>query len=86
MLALLLVWSGLGLFGTIGALGGLLLAALSCRVALGMLQAGYREVTATDFSPIMVSLARAVLAASGPAAPAVDFRALPGRFRSRRTG
>jgi ubiquinone/menaquinone biosynthesis C-methylase UbiE len=32
------------------------------RVALGMLQAGYREVTATDFSPIMVSLARAVLA------------------------
>ncbi|MBF2965071.1 type 4b pilus Flp biogenesis protein TadB, partial [Pseudomonas aeruginosa] len=34
---LLLVWSGLGLFGTIGALGGLLLAALSCRVALGML-------------------------------------------------
>ena len=37
VLALLLVWSGLGLFGTIGALGGLLLAALSCRVALGML-------------------------------------------------
>lgn len=32
------------------------------RVALGLLQAGYREVTATDFSPIMVSLARAVLA------------------------
>lgn len=32
------------------------------RVALGMLQAGYREVTATDFSPIMVSLARAVMA------------------------
>jgi SAM-dependent methyltransferase len=32
------------------------------RVALGMLQAGYREVTATDFSLIMVSLARAVLA------------------------
>ena len=32
------------------------------RVALGLLQAGYRDVTATDFSPIMVSLARAVLA------------------------
>jgi ubiquinone/menaquinone biosynthesis C-methylase UbiE len=32
------------------------------RVALGLLQAGYRDVVATDFSPIMVSLARAVLA------------------------
>ncbi|MBN0609736.1 type 4b pilus Flp biogenesis protein TadB, partial [Pseudomonas aeruginosa] len=37
VLALLLVWSGLRLFGIVGALGGLLLAALSCRVALGML-------------------------------------------------
>lgn len=32
------------------------------RVALGLLQSGYPEVIATDFSPIMVSLARAVLA------------------------
>ncbi len=32
------------------------------RVALGLMQAGYPEVVATDFSPIMVSLARAVLA------------------------
>ena len=32
------------------------------RVALGLLQAGYADVVATDFSPIMVSLARAVLA------------------------
>lgn len=32
------------------------------RVALGLRQAGYHDVTATDFSPIMVSLARAVLA------------------------
>jgi ubiquinone/menaquinone biosynthesis C-methylase UbiE len=32
------------------------------RVALGLLRSGYREVVATDFSPIMVSLARAVLA------------------------
>jgi ubiquinone/menaquinone biosynthesis C-methylase UbiE len=32
------------------------------RVALGLLRAGYADVTATDFSPIMVSLARAVLA------------------------
>jgi ubiquinone/menaquinone biosynthesis C-methylase UbiE len=32
------------------------------RVALGLLRSGYRDVTATDFSPIMVSLARAVLA------------------------
>lgn len=32
------------------------------RVALGLLQSGYADVTATDFSPIMVSLARAVLA------------------------
>ena len=28
------------------------------RVALGLLQAGYADVVATDFSPIMVSLAR----------------------------
>ena len=32
------------------------------RVALGLLQSGYSDVIATDFSPIMVSLARAVLA------------------------
>ena len=32
------------------------------RVALGLLQSGYSDVVATDFSPIMVSLARAVLA------------------------
>jgi ubiquinone/menaquinone biosynthesis C-methylase UbiE len=32
------------------------------RVVLGLRQAGYHEVTATDFSPVMVSLARAVLA------------------------
>jgi len=32
------------------------------RVALGLLQSGYPDVIATDFSPIMVSLARAVLA------------------------
>lgn len=32
------------------------------RVALGLLRAGYADVIATDFSPIMVSLARAVLA------------------------
>ena len=32
------------------------------RVALGLLQSGYTDVVATDFSPIMVSLARAVLA------------------------
>jgi ubiquinone/menaquinone biosynthesis C-methylase UbiE len=32
------------------------------RVALGLLQSGYADVVATDFSPIMVSLARAVLA------------------------
>ena len=32
------------------------------RVALGLLQAGYPHIYATDFSPIMVSLARAVLA------------------------
>jgi SAM-dependent methyltransferase len=32
------------------------------RVALGLLQSGYSDVFATDFSPIMVSLARAVLA------------------------
>ena len=32
------------------------------RVVLGLRQAGYHAVTATDFSPIMVSLARAVLA------------------------
>jgi ubiquinone/menaquinone biosynthesis C-methylase UbiE len=32
------------------------------RVALGLLQSGYANVMATDFSPIMVSLARAVLA------------------------
>jgi len=32
------------------------------RVALGLLQLGYRDLLATDFSPIMVSLARAVLA------------------------
>jgi ubiquinone/menaquinone biosynthesis C-methylase UbiE len=32
------------------------------RVALGLLQSGYTNVVATDFSPIMVSLARAVLA------------------------
>ena len=32
------------------------------RVALGLLQAGFADVVATDFSPIMVSLARAVLA------------------------
>jgi len=32
------------------------------RVALGLLQSGYSHVVATDFSPIMVSLARAVLA------------------------
>jgi len=31
------------------------------RVALGLLQSGYSDVVATDFSPIMVSLARAVL-------------------------
>jgi ubiquinone/menaquinone biosynthesis C-methylase UbiE len=36
------------------------------RVALGLLQAGYPEVIATDFSPIMVSLARAVLADHHP--------------------
>ena len=32
------------------------------RVVLGLRQAGYPDVVATDFSPIMVSLARAVLA------------------------
>ena len=32
------------------------------RVALGLLQSGFVDVIATDFSPIMVSLARAVLA------------------------
>ena len=32
------------------------------RVALGLLQSGYTDVIATDFSPIMVSLTRAVLA------------------------
>ncbi len=32
------------------------------RVALGLLQSGYSDVIATDFSPIMVSIARAVLA------------------------
>jgi ubiquinone/menaquinone biosynthesis C-methylase UbiE len=32
------------------------------RVSLGLLQSGYSNVIATDFSPIMVSLARAVLA------------------------
>ncbi len=32
------------------------------RVALGLLQTGYPHIVATDFSPIMVSLARAVLA------------------------
>ncbi len=32
------------------------------RVALALLQSGYSDVIATDFSPIMVSLARAVLA------------------------
>ena len=32
------------------------------RVALGLLQLGYRDLRVTDFSPIMVSLARAVLA------------------------
>ncbi len=37
------------------------------RVALGLLQAGYPQVVATDFSPIMVSLARAVLADHHPA-------------------
>lgn len=37
------------------------------RVALGLLQSGYADVTATDFSPIMVSLARAVLADHDPA-------------------
>lgn len=31
------------------------------RVALGLLQRGYRDVTATDFSPAMVAVARAVL-------------------------
>jgi len=31
------------------------------RVALGLLQSGYSHVVATDFSPVMVSLARAVL-------------------------
>lgn len=36
------------------------------RVALGLLQDGYLHVTATDFSPIMVSLARAVLADHDP--------------------
>jgi len=37
------------------------------RVALGLLQSGYADVTATDFSPIMVSLARAVLGDHDPA-------------------
>ena len=32
------------------------------RVALGLLQSGYPNIIATDFSPIMVSIARAVLA------------------------
>ena len=32
------------------------------RVVLGLRQAGYHDIVATDFSPIMVSLARAVLA------------------------
>ena len=32
------------------------------RVVLGLRQAGYPDIVATDFSPIMVSLARAVLA------------------------
>jgi ubiquinone/menaquinone biosynthesis C-methylase UbiE len=36
------------------------------RVALGLLRSGYADVTATDFSPIMVSLARAVLADHDP--------------------
>ncbi len=48
---------------------GHLILELGCgggRVALGLLQAGYLDVTATDFSPIMVSLTRAVLADHDP--------------------
>lgn len=68
VLALLLVWSGLRLFGIVGALGGLLLAALSCRVALGMLY--QRRLEAND-------PADAALPRPGGAQPA--RRAHPGR-------
>ena len=37
------------------------------RVALGLLRSGYADVTATDFSPIMISVTRAVLADHDPA-------------------
>lgn len=36
------------------------------RVALGLLRLGYRNVTATDFSDVMVSLAKGVLAEADP--------------------